>query len=140
VSYGRACLAEAYLLNGKRETGLRAADEALYPSEEAWWLPEQYRVRAELLLLTPDHEAEAETLLKQAADLAQSQEARSLQLRALTSLARLLRRQGRAAEGRALLVPCYDWFTEGFDMPDLREAREILEEPTVKPVEEAMPN
>jgi adenylate cyclase len=139
VSYGRACLAEAYLLDGRQEAGLRAADEALYPNEEAWWLPEQYRIRAELLLLAPGSEVEAETLLKQAADLAQSQGARSLQLRALTSLARLLRRHGRAAEGRALLAQGYDWFTEGFDMPDLREAREILEELAVQPAEEAIP-
>ena len=138
VSYGRACLAEAYLLDGKLEDGLRAADEALYPSEEAWWLPEQYRLRAELLLLAPDSEAEAETLLKQAAELAQSQDAKSLELRALTSLARLLRQQGRAAEGRVLLAQSYAWFTEGLNMPDLREARALLEGLAVSAVPEAM--
>lgn len=139
VSYGRTCLVEAYWLDGKREEALRASDEALYPNEEAWWLPEQYRLRAELLLLVADGEAEAETLLRQAAHLAERQKARSLELRALTSLARLLRRQGRASEGHTLLSECYTWFTEGLDMPDLREARELLEELAVGSEKEAVP-
>jgi len=139
VSYGRTCLAEAYLLAGRREEGLREADEALYPSEEFWWLPEEYRLRAELLLLAPGGEVEAENLLKQAAEMAHHQGARSLELRALTSLDRLLGRQGRATEGRALLARCYAWFTEGLDMPDLREASELLEEPAVLALQEATP-
>lgn len=139
VLYGRACLTEAYLLDGQRELGLRAADEALYPSEETWWLPEQYRLRAELLLLAPGGEIEAETLFRQAAELARRQQAKPLELRALTSLARLLQQQGRTAEGRDLLAQCYSWFTEGLDMPDLREARELLEEPAVLAAQEAIP-
>jgi tetratricopeptide (TPR) repeat protein len=138
VSYGRACLAEAHLLADDREEGLRAADEALYPSEETWWLPEQYRLRAELLLAGPEGEEEAEALLARAVQLAQKQESRSLELRALMSLARLLRQQGRAAEGRALLDQCYGWFTEGLDMPDLQAARELLQELAFPEVQETM--
>jgi predicted ATPase len=127
----RALLAEAYLVAGRREEGLKAIADALSSADlgsQGWWLPEQYRVRAELLLLEPGSEAEAEASLRQALDLARSQKSKSLELRAATSLARLLRKQGRAAEGRDLLAECYAWFTEGFDTPDLQEARELLEE------------
>jgi predicted ATPase len=139
VAYGRACLAEAYWLDGQHDEGLRAADEALYPNEEAWWLPEQYRLRAELLLLAPGGEAEAEALFRQAADLAHSQGARSLELRALTGLARLLRQQGRAPEAHDLLAECYASFTERPDAPDLQEARELLAELAAQPAPEGIP-
>lgn len=128
VAFGRACLAEAHALAGHREEGLRASDESLYPSQEAWWLPEQYRLRAELLLQAPGAEAEAEALLRKAADLARSQKARSLELRALTSLVRLQSQQGRRAEELARLAACYASFTEGFELPDLRDAQSLLEE------------
>ena len=58
--------------------------------------------------------------------MAQRQEARSWELRATASLARLLRVQGRAAEGRDMLAAIYGWFTEGFDTPDLIEAKDLL--------------
>jgi predicted ATPase len=103
-------------------------EESFCFPEEVWWLSEQYRLRAELLLLAPGAEAEAETALRQALNLARSQKSKSLELRVAMSLARLLRQQGRAAEGRDLLAECYAWFTEGFETPDLREARELLEE------------
>jgi len=128
LPYSRARLAEAYLLAGRREEGLQTLDESFYCVEEVWWLPEQHRLRAELLLLAPGYEAEAEASLRQALDLARSQKSKSLDLRVAMSLARLLRQQGRAAEGRDLLAECYAWFTEGFDTPDLQEARELLEE------------
>jgi hypothetical protein len=133
VAYGRACLAEARMLAGQWEEGLKAADESLYPSEEVWWLPEQYRLRAELLLQEPGAEAEGESLLRKAADLAKRQKARSLELRALTSLARLQNKQGRKADGLDRLAQCYAAFTEGFDMPDLREAKALLEEQQSQP-------
>jgi adenylate cyclase len=128
VAFGRACLAEAHALAGHQEEGLRASDESLYPSQEAWWLPEQYRLRAELLLQAPGAEAEVEALLRKAADLARSQKARSLELRALTSLVRLQSQQGRRAKELARLAACYASFTEGFDLPDLRDAQSLLEE------------
>jgi predicted ATPase len=133
VTYGRACLAEAYWLAGQTEAGLRAADESLYPSEEAWWLPEQYRLRAELLLQTPGAESEAETLLRKAADLAQSQKSRPLELRALTSLARLQGKQGRMPDRLDQLARCHGAFTEGLELPDLQEASALLEELRAQP-------
>jgi predicted ATPase len=128
LPYSHARLAEAYLLAGRRQDGLRALDESFCGVEEVWWLAEQYRIRAELLLLTPGFETEAEASLQQALDVARDQKSKSLELRAAMSLARLLRRQGRAAEGRDLLTESYGWFTEGFQTPDLCEARELLDE------------
>ena len=72
--------------------------------------------------------AEAETWLQRALDVARRQGARSLELRAAASLAGLWHRQGKHAEARDLLAPVYDWFTEGFDTPDLEEAKALLEE------------
>jgi tetratricopeptide (TPR) repeat protein len=127
LAYWHERLAEAYLLAGKREEGFEALDESFSHQEEVWWQPEQYRIRAELLLLVPGHEVEAEGWLRQSLQLARRRGARSLELRSAMSLARLLRQQGRAAEGRDRLVECYSWFTEGFGTTDLQEARELLE-------------
>ncbi len=124
----RAELAEVYLLAGRQEDGLNALEESLSSGEHTWWLPEQHRIHAELLLLEPGNEAEADAYLRQALDLARSQKSKSLELRAATSLARLLQKQGRAAKGRELLAECYARFTEGFDTPDLQQARGLLKE------------
>ncbi|HSR31649.1 MAG TPA: hypothetical protein VLY63_13870, partial [Anaerolineae bacterium] len=126
--YWYARLAESYLLAEKREEGLAALEESFRHEEEIWWLPEQYRIRAELLLLAPGNEKEAEAWLRQSLNLARSREAKSLELRAAMSLAGLLRQQGQAAEGQDLLAECYAWFTEGFETPDLRKARGLLEQ------------
>jgi tetratricopeptide (TPR) repeat protein len=133
VAYGRASLAEAHLLAGRHQEGLRAVEESLYPSQETWWLPEQRRLRAELLLGKAGAEAEAETLLQQAADLAASQKARSLELRALTNLVQLQRQKGRQAAWTDRLAQCYAGFTEGFDLPDLCDAQALLEELGAQP-------
>lgn len=103
LPYFRARLAEAYLIAGRREEGLKALDESLSHPEEVWWLPEQHRLRGELLLLGPGAEAEAEAALRQSLEVARRQRSRSLELRAASSLARLLQGQGRAAEDRDLL-------------------------------------
>jgi tetratricopeptide (TPR) repeat protein len=71
---------------------------------------------------------DAQKLLEESLAVAQSQKARSLELRAAANLARLHRDQGRHAEARNLLAPVYGWFTEGFDTPDLKEARALLDE------------
>ena len=73
-------------------------------------------------------EAEAEACFLKALDIARKQQAKSLELRAATSLARLWQQQGKKAEARALLAPVYQWFTEGFDTADLRDAKALLEE------------
>jgi len=70
---------------------------------------------------------EAETSLHRAWQIARRQEAKSLELRAATSLARLWQQQGKQAEARTLLASVYGWFTEGFDTADLYEARALLE-------------
>jgi len=126
LPYSHARLAETYLLAGRREEGLHALDESFCSMEEVWWLAEQYRVRAELLLLAPGFETEAEASLQQALDVARGQKSRSLELRAAMSLARLLHKRGLAAEGRDVLAEIYDWFTEGFDTPDLQDAQALL--------------
>jgi predicted ATPase len=74
----------------------------------------------------PD-KAQAETCLQQALAVARHQQAKSLELRAAMSLARLWQQQGKCAEAHALLAPVYGWFTEGFDTADLQEAKALLE-------------
>ena len=71
---------------------------------------------------------EAEGLFQEALAIARSQEARTFELRAATSLARLWQRQGKRDEALHLLAPVYDWFTEGFDTQDLEDAKALLEE------------
>ena len=77
-------------------------------------------------------QAEAETWLQRALDVARRQEAKSLELRAAMSLSRLWQRQGKRAAARELLAPVYGWFTEGFDTADLQDARALLEELAVE--------
>jgi hypothetical protein len=78
--------------------------------------------------LTPDPQVEAEECFHNALAIARRQEAKSLELRAATSLARLWQQQGKTAEARELLAPVYNWFTEGFDTKDLQEAKMLIEE------------
>jgi predicted ATPase len=70
----------------------------------------------------------AEELYRKALSIAEEQEAKLWELRAAVSLAQLRRNQGRRAEARDLLAPVYGWFTEGFDTPDLKEAKALLDE------------
>jgi predicted ATPase len=72
--------------------------------------------------------AEAETCFRQALDMARRQGAKTLELRAALSLARLYQQRGQPAEARPLLAPAYGWFTEGFDTPDLQDAQALLAE------------
>jgi predicted ATPase len=114
------------------EDGLQALAEAhtlVEQHEERWWEAEIHHLRGVLLLRqsgTP--QAEAEACLQRALDVARRQEAKSLELRAAMSLARLWQRQGKRAEAYKLLAPIYSWFTEGLDTADLREAKALLEE------------
>ncbi len=87
------------------------------------------RLRGELLLMQPIPDAaKAETYLQQALDLAASQQAKSLELRAAMSLSRLWGQQNKMVEAQNLLAEIYDWFTEGFDTADLKEAKALLED------------
>src|SRR5262249_12337747 len=111
--------------------GLQALAEAhalVEQHEERYWEAEVYRLRGVLLLQQPETpQEEAEAWLQRALDVARRQQARSLELRAAMSLAHLWQRQGKRTEAHELLAPVYNWFTEGFDTPDLQEAKELLE-------------
>src|SRR5262252_7262780 len=97
--------------------------------EERCWEAEVHRLRGVLLLQQPGTpQAEAETWLQRALDVARRQEAKSLELRAAMSLSRLWQQQGKRAEAYELLAPIYGWFTEGFDTADLQEAKALLAE------------
>jgi predicted ATPase len=85
-----------------------------------------------LLRQEPSHPGEAQAALESAIEVARKQGAKSLELRATTSLARLLDRQGDPSEARAMLAEIYNWFTEGFDTADLKDAKALLEESTVR--------
>ncbi len=91
---------------------------------------ELYWLKGELTLQADGQSpaSEAEACFQQAIAVAQRQSAKSWELRAATSLDRLWQRQGRKLEARALLAPVYNWFTEGFDTEDLKDARALLEE------------
>ena len=112
------------------EAGLALIAEALEAmelSQYRWGSAEVHRVRGELLLLA-DHSRDAETCLERALAAARLQSARLLELRAAVSLARLWRDQGERAKARDLLSPIYNWFTEGFDTRDLKDAKALLDE------------
>jgi predicted ATPase len=129
--YGLALLAKASAQVGQHEVGLALLAEALAvlnDTGERRWEAELHRLKGELLLAcAAGHDAEAETCFRQALDIARRQQARSWELRAAMSLARLWQRQGKRTEAHALLAPIYGWFTEGFDTADLQEARALLE-------------
>jgi predicted ATPase len=151
VALGRAhwlaLLVDAYGHAGQTQEGLNVLTEALTTVHNCggrWWEAELYRLKGELLLQsggqglesgvsTPDaglqtRDAEAEACFRQALDIARRQQAKSLELRAAMSLARLWQHQGKRAPARELLAPIYGWFTEGFDTADLQEARALLTE------------
>ena len=127
-----AVLAEAYRHVGQTEAGLRLLAEALTAVDttgERLGEARLHWLRGEFLLaLAADHDAEAETCFQQALAVARRQQAKSLELRAATSLSRLWQRQGKRAAARELLAPLYGWFTEGFDTADLQDARALLDE------------
>jgi len=105
------------------EEGIRMMDEI----GERWYEAEHYRVRGNLSVRMNDG-AEAESWYLRALEVSRRQQAKSWELRAATSLARLWHSQGKTAEASDLLAPVYNWFTEGFDTRDLRDAKALLEE------------
>ena len=123
------CLGEA----GEAARGLRTVEDAIARCEasgEGWYLAELWRIRGELTRLDHSNDAAAEDHFLRAADLAQVQRVRAWELRAVTSLARLRRDQGRAAAARDDLSRVYGAFTEGFSTGDLRVAQQLLQELT----------
>jgi predicted ATPase len=131
VPYLCTLLAEVYDLLGHPEDGLQALAEAhslMEQHDERWWEAEVHRLRGVLLLRqTMPQQEEAEACFQRALDVARRQQAKSLELRAAMSLARLWQQQGKWAEAYALLAPVYRWFTEGFDTADLIEAKALLD-------------
>jgi class 3 adenylate cyclase len=124
----RAILAEAELRAGNFEEGTAVLIQGERSTDE-WWRAGYLRLRGDLLLRGPnDDRGAAERLYRQAISVAAGQQAKSLELRAATSLAMLLGEQGRRSEGYAVLAPVYGWFTEGFGTLDLKEAKALLGE------------
>jgi predicted ATPase/class 3 adenylate cyclase len=127
-------LAEACGKSGQAEAGLRLLAEALVHVDhtgERYYEAEVYRRKGELLLQQAIPDApQAEVCFQQALAVARRQEAKSLELRAATSLSRLWQQQGKRQEARDLLAPIYGWFTEGFDTADLKDAKMLLDELT----------
>lgn len=125
-------LAETEAEGGQCEAALAAVDSQLVAVQQTgqhWLETEVQRVRGEVLLKSrPCEPAEAESAFTHAIDIARRQSAKLFELRAGTSLARLWRDQGKRMEARELLAPIYNWFTEGFDAPDLIEAKALLGE------------
>jgi predicted ATPase len=125
-------LAEAAGHAGQVAEGLCLLAEALAAFEASGrgdWLPETYRLQGELLLRQAVSDAaQAEACFQYALTIARRQQAKSWELRAALSLSRLWQQQDKHAEARELLAPIYGWFTEGFDTPDLQDAKALLDE------------
>lgn len=125
-----AWLAEGYGKAGQAKQGLSVLAEALAQVEktdERFYEAELYRLKGELLLMQGD-ETEAEASFRNAIEVARRQQAKSWELRAAMSLCRPWQSQGKREEARQMLAEIYAWFPEGFDTPDLKEAKALLEE------------
>jgi predicted ATPase len=148
VPYVLSLLAEGYASLRQVEAGLAVLQEGWEVMErtgEHVWHAEVCRVKGALLLAQESQKAnvkgqmpvlsiaegskveEAEACFQQAIAVAQQQSAKSWELRAATSLARLWQQQGKTTEARDLLAPVYEWFTEGFDTADLKDAKALLD-------------
>ncbi len=132
LTYWPALLADVYGRVGQMEEGLAALVEAFTAGQrtgERFWEAELYRLKGELQLgLNKRHREEAENGFRRSLEIAQGQEAKSLELRAALSLSRVWQQQGKRVEAYELLAPIYAWFTEGFDTADLQAAKALLDE------------
>ena len=129
--YFLGLLAEAYGESGDPEEGLSLLNEALDVMDTTEWRyyeAELHRLKGAFFLrqAVPDS-AQAEACFDQALDIARQQQAKSWELRAATSLARLWQQQDKRQDAYDLLAPVYGWFTEGFDTADLKDAKALLE-------------
>jgi predicted ATPase len=126
--YALALLSVTQEQAGDHASALETIADALAASEgNRWWEAEIHRLKGMVLLSRHDPEA-SEACFVHSKEIAQRQNARSLELRASMSLARLWRDQGKVQQPRELLAPVYGWFTEGFDTRDLKEAKALLQE------------
>jgi predicted ATPase len=125
-------LARAHAEVGQFDDAWRSIDEALTlikKTKERWFEAEVNRIAGEIMLKPPERDAKkAQAYFERALAVARHQQAKSWELRAAMSMARLWRDQGKRQEARDLLAPVYGWFTEGFDTLDLKEARALLDE------------
>jgi predicted ATPase len=132
ADYQLPLLADAYCKIGQAEAGLAVLNDAtnlLNKTGTRYFEAELYRLQGELLLKQdPTNIAQAENCFQRAIEVARKQTARSWELRATTSLARLLASRGGRDEARAMLADIYNWFTEGFDTADLKDAKALLDE------------
>ncbi len=132
MPYYLSLLAEGHARLGQVEAGLAVVQEGWEVMErtgEHVSHAEMSRLKGALLLQQHGTvHAEAEACFQQAIAVAQQQSAKSWELRAATSLARLWQQQGKTNEARELLAPVYDWFTEGFDTADLKDAKALLDQ------------
>jgi predicted ATPase len=127
-----SALAKAYANLGRLDDAWRSIDEAMVAietSKERWIAAEVHRTAGEIVLLAPPADvAKAEDYFQRALVVSRQQQAKSWELRAAMSMARLWRDQGEPQQARDLLAPVYGWFAEGFDTLDLKEAKALLEE------------
>jgi predicted ATPase len=127
-----SCLARAYAELGRYDDARRSIGEAITAIEttkERRWEAEVHRVAGEIALNSPERDtAKAEAYFERALAIARQQQAKSWELRTAMSLARLWQDQGKFQQARELLAPVYEWFTEGFDTRDLKEAKALLDE------------
>jgi len=130
--YLKSVLAEGMAMNGELDDALRLVDEQIEQVERPGWeerlhYAEILRLKGWMLELKDDLEGAEQNYLA-SLDWAREQKAKSWELRTSTSLARLWQSQGKVKEAHDLLATVYDWFTEGFDTKDLKEAKALLEE------------
>ena len=127
-----AYLSRAYVDSGQVDLASLPINEAMATVEatgERWIEPELYRIAGENSLISvARNEVKAQAYFERALAVARQQQAKSWELRAAMSLARLWRDQGKVQQARELLAPVYGWFTEGFNTLDLKEAKALLDE------------
>jgi predicted ATPase len=131
-TYYLGLLAQSYERAGQTDEALALITKALETADrtgERWFEAELHRHRGEWLVACGHaNEAEIEACFHRALAVTQGQRAKTWELSAATNLARLWYKQGKCTESCDLLAPIYGWFTEGFDMPDLKEAKALLDE------------
>jgi adenylate cyclase len=140
--YTLALIATTLSRMGQCDEGLRTINESFPIIERTgarWYEAEVHRLKGELLLAQDaSNAAPAEQSFRTAIEISRKQRAKSWELRATTSLARLLAKQGHRDEARAMLAEIYNWFTEGFDTADLKDAKSLLDQLNVLPVRSAL--